>query len=172
MIFEMAADIHPASMRTFMLVARRVKDLVRPLLYRTISVCERQADIPEGYPFFHISTLLDMIHSGNFPGDAVRNLSIQVGSKDDRITLLSACPQTENLSIYTHLWPKQFASISGLPLKRLKSCTSVPKYRILPSSRICPASRSAVYMNPSISCFQRSADASHCESWSCSIRLG
>ncbi|KAJ7266381.1 hypothetical protein B0H12DRAFT_159323 [Mycena haematopus] len=118
-IFEMAADIRPLSIITFMLVARRVKEWVRPLLYRTIPVCGRQTDIPEGHPFFRISTLLDMIHSGIFPGDTVRNLFIQVGNKDDRKTLLSACPQIENLWIYTHLWPDQFASISALPLKRL-----------------------------------------------------
>lgn len=90
---------------------------VEPLLFRTITVCEEKDDIPEGHPFFRIDTLLDMIQYGKFPGDAVRNLLIQVDG--DRATLLSACPKTENLWINPDLGPNLFPQISVLPLKRL-----------------------------------------------------
>ncbi|KAF7358397.1 hypothetical protein MVEN_00889800 [Mycena venus] len=116
-IFEMAADIRPLSIPTFMLVARRVKEWVKPLLYRTIPVCEENGDVPEGHLLFRIDTLLDMIQSGIFPGDAVRNLLIQVDG--DRTTLLSACPNTENLWINADLGPNLFPQISVFPLKRL-----------------------------------------------------
>jgi hypothetical protein len=90
---------------------------VGPLLYRTIPVCEEKDDIPEGYPFFRIDILLDMIQYGKFPSDDVRNLLIQVDC--DRATLLSACPKTENLWINPDLGPNLFPQISVLPFKRL-----------------------------------------------------
>ncbi|KAJ6569223.1 hypothetical protein B0H19DRAFT_1134904 [Mycena capillaripes] len=116
-IFEMAADTRPLAIPTFMLVARRAKEWVKPLLYRTVSVCEKEKDVPEGHLFFRIDTLLQMIQSGNFPGHAVRKILIQVDG--DRAALLSACPNTENLWINADLGPNLFPQISVLPLKRL-----------------------------------------------------
>ncbi|KAJ6564449.1 hypothetical protein B0H19DRAFT_1374774 [Mycena capillaripes] len=119
-IFEISAHSRPVFIPTLMLVARRVKIWVEPLLYRTI-VLQTAEDQLEGYPTHSWDTLSIILKStpASFFLHAVRNLYLM--ASDRHKMLLTHCRAIENLWIGGSPieLPEIFPLIEDLPLQQL-----------------------------------------------------
>ncbi|KAJ6521621.1 hypothetical protein DFH09DRAFT_1424685 [Mycena vulgaris] len=96
-IFELAAISRPACIPTLMLVARRVKHWVEPLLYRTVVIgFQPIPDLPGGgnpYAF------ADMVRTSSLAllRDKTRNLMLCGNSTEETQTYLALFPRIQNL---------------------------------------------------------------------------
>ncbi|KAJ6564458.1 hypothetical protein B0H19DRAFT_1141137 [Mycena capillaripes] len=120
-IFEISAYSRPIFIPMLMLVARRVKLWVEPLLYRTI-VLESWEVTVNGYPVHSWGTLVPILESKptSFFHNAVRNL-FWVAS-DHHKMLPMQCRSIENLWIAYEAYDKPpdiFPLIEDLPLRQL-----------------------------------------------------
>ncbi|KAJ7155227.1 hypothetical protein C8R46DRAFT_1356454 [Mycena filopes] len=123
-IFELAALLNLRSIPRLLLVARRVKIWLEPLLYRNLSVLG-----DERHPQSELLTvrmspedclkLLDSVSQPS-PMRHVRHLAV-TGTKLDSITLrlLSACPGVVRLALFQASFPSFVAPIAQMPLQRL-----------------------------------------------------
>ncbi|KAJ6593248.1 hypothetical protein B0H19DRAFT_1365379 [Mycena capillaripes] len=114
-IFEIAACCRPREISKLMLVARRVKLWIEPLLYRTITLSRANAT-NEQYPAHSMSKLLPILGSESHSAlrAAVRNF---LSSPEDGAFVLSRCSGIENLWIDGPLahTPELLPLVAGLP---------------------------------------------------------
>ncbi|KAJ7136387.1 hypothetical protein C8R43DRAFT_1203399 [Mycena crocata] len=146
-IFEISAHIRPSGISTLLLVARRVKAWLEPLLYRTImltrylhpSLMHRALMVPRngasapedatrtytpnlvGHPTFGRETLARILKSKSeeFLASSVRHLFLDLVSVKDANSILSICTNVDNLWIVSTAVPDFLPLIERLPLKRL-----------------------------------------------------
>ncbi|KAJ7840155.1 hypothetical protein B0H13DRAFT_2677051 [Mycena leptocephala] len=98
-IFEICALSRPVMIPKLLLVARRVREWIEPLLYRTmIVVCETAT--PD-FPTFLSKIVISAIRakSPSFFPIAVRNLMLLHDDSYDAATILGVCTGVENLAI-------------------------------------------------------------------------
>jgi len=126
-----------------MLVARRVKDWVEPLLYRTMAVdygpilVEYRPIAHRGRPKYTANAILSAIRAKPpaFFHRAVRHLALFASNADEKSaadseTILGVCTGTENLSML-HIPEAWIPLIASLPLKHLYA-EYEPLLRVLP----------------------------------------
>ncbi|KAF7365745.1 hypothetical protein MVEN_00448300 [Mycena venus] len=129
-IFEIYALSRPRSIPRLMLVAKRVKEWMEPLLYRTMAVGSERpiAGFPSYSGDIVMATIRDKPPSFFF--SAVRNLATMNFNTYDVEAVLAACSGVENLWL-PGLKEAWMPLIAALPLKRL--CTDCyPILRALP----------------------------------------
>ncbi|KAF8175241.1 hypothetical protein K438DRAFT_1979810 [Mycena galopus ATCC 62051] len=104
-IFEIAALGHPTTIPCLILVARRVKGWVEPLLFRIIMVVPSEFSLREmlGIPVFPVGILLRLIATKP-PGllqKSTQHLFLSPGvSPDTLTTICTACSGARNLSLF------------------------------------------------------------------------
>ncbi|KAJ6593249.1 hypothetical protein B0H19DRAFT_1089528 [Mycena capillaripes] len=126
-IFEIAACSRPRAIPKLMLVARRVKLWVEPLLYRTITL-SRANDTSAEYPAHSQDTLFSILGSESRPAlrSAVRNFLFVWLPPADGTFVLSRCPGIENLYMSSSQVSELLPSVADLlNLKRLHCNMSV-----------------------------------------------
>ncbi|KAF8194013.1 hypothetical protein K438DRAFT_1934739 [Mycena galopus ATCC 62051] len=117
-IFEIYALSRPRSIPRLMLVAKRVKEWVEPLLYRTMAVGSERPIA--GFPTYSADIVMAAIRNNppSFFFCAVRNLAALNCNTYDVEAVLAACSSVENLWL-TGQKEAWIPLIAALPLKRL-----------------------------------------------------
>ncbi|KAJ6593237.1 hypothetical protein B0H19DRAFT_1246031 [Mycena capillaripes] len=139
-IFEIAACCRPREICKLILVARRVKLWVEPLLYRTIAL-SRLNDTGAQYPAHSQDTLFPILDSESRPAlrAAVRNLMLVWLSASDGAFVLSRCPGIENLWITGGLQAmvsKLLPSVADLPNLKRFHCNLTALFSSAPGGQI------------------------------------
>ncbi|KAJ7081263.1 hypothetical protein C8R44DRAFT_823716 [Mycena epipterygia] len=119
-IFEMAAFIHPPCMSALLLVARRAKIWVEPLLYQVLLIGFDIEGIV-GVPLDGIPQLVDSRPPAFFH-DHVRHLSVLVSPDNAKkvMPLLAVCHATANLHLIGG-HPSLLPLLGAMPLRRLSA---------------------------------------------------
>ncbi|KAF8155328.1 hypothetical protein K438DRAFT_1862614 [Mycena galopus ATCC 62051] len=136
-VFEICAVSRPVTIPKLMLVARRVKEWVEPLLYRTISLGPRP---PPGFPEFLMEIIMPAIRRkpSRFFEAAVRHLMIRHYQDRDEVgEILDVCTGVQHLSLAyaDDSWPDRIVSF---PLERLQLDSCEPLVRVLaPEHTLC-----------------------------------
>ncbi|KAJ7164272.1 hypothetical protein C8R46DRAFT_1099161 [Mycena filopes] len=102
LIFELAASSRPVWIPSLMLVARRVKHWVEPILYRVVFVGSSGTCIGEGFSVFAKDRLLTTIanKSPSFLSHAIRNLNLDHAVEPPELAaILDACTGLRNLVV-------------------------------------------------------------------------
>ncbi|KAJ7101921.1 hypothetical protein C8R44DRAFT_808888 [Mycena epipterygia] len=125
-ILELAAFIHPECMPVLVLVARRAKIWIEPLLYRVIRVDLRTHTVYRR--FIPLVTILGLIElkSPSFFHEHVRRLCLlgQPQQSDDVMRLLSACSTTVNVQLFGG-GPELLPLLGTMPLHRLSASLTI-----------------------------------------------
>ncbi|KAJ6475120.1 hypothetical protein C8R47DRAFT_704193 [Mycena vitilis] len=128
-IFEIAAYSQPKSITKLLLVARRVRVWLEPLLYRILSISLDATGFPSSDPPYDGSrmTLPDWFKiletkSPAFLRDSVRCVALLMLPEASVVSLLSSCSRISRLAIW-HISPKPtfLHAIAALPLLRLSA---------------------------------------------------
>ncbi|KAF8211007.1 hypothetical protein K438DRAFT_1959209 [Mycena galopus ATCC 62051] len=138
-VFEICAVSRPVTIPKLMLVARRVKEWVEPLLYRIICLGRRP---PTGFPEYLIENIMLAIRAKppGFFEAAVRCLMVDDFQDPDEIDqILDVCTGVQRLFIYDapDSWLDRIVSF---PLERLhlNYCDSLQFMRVLaPEHTLC-----------------------------------
>ncbi|KAJ7873186.1 hypothetical protein B0H13DRAFT_2058825 [Mycena leptocephala] len=123
-IFEIAAFFSPDSMPVLLLVARRVKIWIEPLLYRILTIYDPSLVIPSvltpnrvfRYSIAGFHRLMDRKPTSFFH-DYVRHIQLFILDAEEVTKILSVCDATINLALYE--LPALLPPLSSLPLQRL-----------------------------------------------------
>ncbi|KAJ7164242.1 hypothetical protein C8R46DRAFT_1099063 [Mycena filopes] len=102
LIFELAALSHPVWIPSLMLVARRVKHWVEPILYRVVFVGDSGTPLGGGFPVFTRTGLLTAIatKTPSFLSHAIRNINLDHSVESTRLAaILDACTGLRNLVV-------------------------------------------------------------------------
>ncbi|KAJ7321878.1 hypothetical protein DFH08DRAFT_941795 [Mycena albidolilacea] len=115
-IFELAAHAHSKSIPTLLLVARRVKIWLEPILYSMVVFC----DLIDGHVCFEPVQFSSVIQSQEI-SEHVRRLfaSHELGPHLDLV--LASCSAVQNLALDSSLWPDHLLFLSTMPLRRLST---------------------------------------------------
>ncbi|KAJ7443714.1 hypothetical protein FB451DRAFT_1295434 [Mycena latifolia] len=124
----MSALSRPVTIPKLLLVARRVKQWLEPLLFRVICLANRPAVLLDGTPRFEGKILLQAIKNkpNGFLNTAVRHLCIAHHRHEPETgTILAACRNTTNLCITYSLEPYT-GYLEDLPLRHLTLSLDFP----------------------------------------------
>ncbi|KAF7333276.1 hypothetical protein MSAN_02422100 [Mycena sanguinolenta] len=112
-IFEIAALARPTGIPRLMLVARRVKYWIEPLLYRVVlfhSPSDEHSEL--GLPAFTQDSLIKMSDAKR---QHIRHLFLDVLSKDHGLeSWILSCTGLTNLFAYLYCTPEKIRLLSGL----------------------------------------------------------
>ncbi|KAF8177046.1 hypothetical protein K438DRAFT_1845845, partial [Mycena galopus ATCC 62051] len=131
-VFKICAVSRPATIPKLMLVARRVKEWVEPLLYRIVCIGPRP---PPGFPRFLMEIIMPAIRRkpSSFFETAVRHLMIRYYQDRDEVDeILDVCTGVQHLSLAYHL---SIDSIDEAPDSWLDRIVSFPLERLQIHSR-------------------------------------
>ncbi|KAJ7153895.1 hypothetical protein C8R43DRAFT_1235300 [Mycena crocata] len=120
-IFELSAHTHPVGVPTLLLVARRVKIWLEPILYRTLIVCERRGFYLESPPMITLRKLVELVDSrpATFFHEHVRNLYCDTMPGYSTTVILRKCSGTQNLYLSTASVAEYLSELAEMPLRRL-----------------------------------------------------
>ncbi|KAJ7847428.1 hypothetical protein B0H13DRAFT_1730318 [Mycena leptocephala] len=126
-IFEIAAFFNPDSMPVLLLVARRVKIWIEPLLYQIITIYDPSLVTPSvltpnrvfRYSITGFHRLMGRKPTSFFH-DYVRHIQLFISDMEEITKILSICDATMNLALYAPELPALLPPpLSSLPLQRL-----------------------------------------------------
>ncbi|KAF8185827.1 hypothetical protein K438DRAFT_1836391 [Mycena galopus ATCC 62051] len=121
-IFEISAHLHPKSIPILLLVARRVKIWLEPVLYNVIVFdAEWTGDYPSPWPRFDPARFSPALHSRAFSQHVKNLLCIHV--RVPLKTIFANCSAVHNLVLVVHGSTPTFPS--AMPLRRL--CTQLKR---------------------------------------------
>ncbi|KAF8155326.1 hypothetical protein K438DRAFT_1862608, partial [Mycena galopus ATCC 62051] len=138
-VFKICAVSRPATIPKLMLVARRVKEWVEPLLYRIVCIGPRP---PPGFPRFLMEIIMPAIRRkpSRFFEAAVRHLMIRYYQDQDEVgEILDVCTGVQHLSL-AYVDDSWLDRIVSFPLERLQLdyCESRALMRVLaPEHTLC-----------------------------------
>ncbi|KAJ7707208.1 hypothetical protein B0H14DRAFT_3643677 [Mycena olivaceomarginata] len=115
-IFELAAHARSKSIPTLLLVARRVKTWLEPILYSVFVF----SDPIDGHVCFDPVQFSFLIQSQEI-SEHVRHLFVshELGPHLDLV--LASCSAVQNLALGSSLWPDHLPFLSTMPLRRLST---------------------------------------------------
>ncbi|KAJ7112704.1 hypothetical protein C8R44DRAFT_249920 [Mycena epipterygia] len=121
-IFEITALLHPGTIPTLLLVARRILIWIEPLLYRVIRVSSRRPHLDMAHALLRATTT----KTPTFLHDAVRHLFIEWGSPwspEETLAILKLCTGIVNLAIAADCTNRAgiLAQLTQMQLPRLAS---------------------------------------------------
>ncbi|KAF7341113.1 hypothetical protein MVEN_01845500 [Mycena venus] len=123
-IFEFSALSNPRSIHKLLLVARRVKIWIEPLLYRNLSVVRNSFRCDGAVDLIRISTdnCLKLLDVKPAILDHVRNLALTNVPGSDIGRILSGCRRVESLALFqTDPEPSWLPFITAMPLRQLSA---------------------------------------------------
>ncbi|KAJ6535128.1 hypothetical protein B0H19DRAFT_1185048 [Mycena capillaripes] len=127
-ICEIAVSLHPQSLRRLILVSRRVKIWMEPLLYKVLTIYStRRGTLRQIFPRYPSNALAHLFdgRSTSFFHDHVRHICfVDYHSPEFIAKVLSACDATVNLMFLHEMMgdPTLLPILDGLPLQRLSVC--------------------------------------------------
>ncbi|KAJ7060805.1 hypothetical protein C8F01DRAFT_175231 [Mycena amicta] len=100
-IFEMAARWEPTSIPTLVLVAKRIREWIEPLLYRTLVFTSSDCATVKGMPGCDLDIFAQIVASKSeaFLRGAVKNVMAPSLTGNNIRAILKACPGLENIYI-------------------------------------------------------------------------